>query len=749
QFEQAQQALQQHRTQYGDDLVLQRRVVELHQQKDSTQAQIGQLKDYQQYCQQQDQRQQQLDDLQAEAKQLQQQIEQQQTALQQIEQCVEYSRIEQQSLTKQLQRQRMIQQQSATDLRAVLQPEQPCPVCGSTAHPYAGDLVDSAQLSLAERLLQDSEQQLQQLIEQWQQQQQQQVQQQIALQHLQYALTQCDHSQHSLSEQLAAHAQKKKPLQLQLVAQYGAEQLSQIDALLAQQVANLLPLEQQIEQVIEQQNAREQYRSQLEQAKQMLEQSTLKTTNMQQQIQQASQSAEWASQQFLPQLPAEWQHEWQQAVAQLPVQPVLLSERVAQWQSSIKARRQQLDRRQHIRESVATLQQQLDVMQVVQHNQQQVCSEQQQRLTERQASIDRLTQQIQQILPPDVASVSTWQRQLEQHTTQLTQQQHMSQQQQQQAMQQQQVTQQRIDMQQQRLAECKQERDECAARVLACLQQQPDLSREQLEQLMAITDQQLQQMQQHVQQRQRVLDQADARLEQWQQQMLTHHTQRPTHAQADLIRAYQQQQVDLKNAQEQRAATVAMLQADTEQRQRYQALAQQIVQAETEHQRWAKLAAPIGCATGATFRKIAQGYQLDSLLFYANQQLELFSPRYRLQRAPSSLGLLVIDADLADERRAVHSLSGGESFLVSLALALALAQMASGQMQIESLFIDEGFGSLDPESLQVVMDALDQLQGQGRKVAVITHVQEMQERIPVQIRVERRGSGRSVLRVLG
>jgi len=137
------------------------------------------------------------------------------------------------------------------------------------------------------------------------------------------------------------------------------------------------------------------------------------------------------------------------------------------------------------------------------------------------------------------------------------------------------------------------------------------------------------------------------------------------------------------------------------------------------------------------------------LLFYANQQLQLFSPRYQLQRAPNSLGLLVMDADLANERRAVHSLSGGESFLVSLALALALAQMASGQMQIESLFIDEGFGSLDPESLQVVMDALDQLQGQGRKVAVITHVQEMQERIPVQIRVERRGSGRSVLRVMG
>ncbi len=98
---------------------------------------------------------------------------------------------------------------------------------------------------------------------------------------------------------------------------------------------------------------------------------------------------------------------------------------------------------------------------------------------------------------------------------------------------------------------------------------------------------------------------------------------------------------------------------------------------------------------------------------------------------------------MADERRSVHSLSGGETFLVSLALALGLASMASGELTIESLFIDEGFGSLDPQSLALAMDALDGLQALGRRVGVISHVQEMHERIPVQIQVEPQGNGTS------
>lgn len=167
-----------------------------------------------------------------------------------------------------------------------------------------------------------------------------------------------------------------------------------------------------------------------------------------------------------------------------------------------------------------------------------------------------------------------------------------------------------------------------------------------------------------------------------------------------------------------------------------------------ESERWAKLNELAGSADGAKFRRIAQGYTLDVLLSYANVQLRDLSRRYRLERVPETLALQVIDRDMCDEIRTVHSLSGGESFLVSLALALGLSSLSSNRMKVESLFIDEGFGSLDADTLRIAMDALESLRTQGRKIGVISHVQEMTERIPVQIRVSRAGNGRSFLDVV-
>lgn len=168
-----------------------------------------------------------------------------------------------------------------------------------------------------------------------------------------------------------------------------------------------------------------------------------------------------------------------------------------------------------------------------------------------------------------------------------------------------------------------------------------------------------------------------------------------------------------------------------------------------ESERWAKLNELAGSADGAKFRRIAQGYTLDLLLNYANVQLRCLTRRYRLERVPETLALQVIDRDMCDEVRTVHSLSGGESFLVSLALALGLSSLSSNRMRVESLFIDEGFGSLDAETLRVALDALESLRTQGRKIGVISHVQEMTERIPVRIRVNRSGNGRSHLAVEG
>lgn len=201
-------------------------------------------------------------------------------------------------------------------------------------------------------------------------------------------------------------------------------------------------------------------------------------------------------------------------------------------------------------------------------------------------------------------------------------------------------------------------------------------------------------------------------------------------------------------AQEARDQAREQLAADDRKREQNQQLQQALEQARAEYRRWGRIADLIGSSDGKKFRLIAQAYNLDLLLAHANQHLHRIARRYRLIKGGSMLGLLVIDTAMGDEQRSVHSLSGGESFLVSLALALGLASMAAGRMNIESLFIDEGFGSLDPQSLAIVMDALDSLQAQGRRVGVISHVPEMHERIPVRIVIEPSGQGHSRLRVV-
>ena len=190
------------------------------------------------------------------------------------------------------------------------------------------------------------------------------------------------------------------------------------------------------------------------------------------------------------------------------------------------------------------------------------------------------------------------------------------------------------------------------------------------------------------------------------------------------------------------------LRTQTENKAKVSGLQEELNVRRTESERWAKLNELAGSADGAKFGRIAQGYTLDILLNYANVQLRELTRRYRLERVPETLALQVIDRDMCDEVRTVHSLSGGESFLVSLALALGLSSLSSNRMRVESLFIDEGFGSLDAETLRVAMDALESLRTQGRKIGVISHVQEMTERIPVRICVNRAGNGRSFLEVL-
>ncbi len=165
--------------------------------------------------------------------------------------------------------------------------------------------------------------------------------------------------------------------------------------------------------------------------------------------------------------------------------------------------------------------------------------------------------------------------------------------------------------------------------------------------------------------------------------------------------------------------------------------------------RWAKLNELIGSADGAKFKKIAQSYTLNLLLKHTNKHLGYLSRRYKLRQIPGTLGLQIIDGDMCDEVRTVYSLSGGESFLISLALALGLSSLSSNSLKVESLFIDEGFGSLDADTLRAAMEALEMLQMQGRKIGVISHVQEMSERISVQVQLTKSTNGKSIMTVVG
>ena len=178
-------------------------------------------------------------------------------------------------------------------------------------------------------------------------------------------------------------------------------------------------------------------------------------------------------------------------------------------------------------------------------------------------------------------------------------------------------------------------------------------------------------------------------------------------------------------------------------------IAKELSEKQSVADRWAKLNKLIGSADGAKFKVIAQSHTLNLLLLHANKHLSYLSKRYKLQQVPGTLALQVVDCDMCDEIRTVYSLSGGESFLISLALALGLSSLSSNNLKVESLFIDEGFGSLDAESLRTAMEALEQLQMQGRKIGVISHVQEMSERISVQVQVHKKVNGKSVLSVVG
>jgi exonuclease SbcC len=181
------------------------------------------------------------------------------------------------------------------------------------------------------------------------------------------------------------------------------------------------------------------------------------------------------------------------------------------------------------------------------------------------------------------------------------------------------------------------------------------------------------------------------------------------------------------------------IQDDREKRASHAALCDAIDQQRGIYDRWVRLSSLIGSRDGDKFRRFAQGLTLDHLLFLANKRLHHLHGRYLLQRKMNEdLSLEVVDTWQADIVRDTKTLSGGESFLVSLALALALSDLVSNQTSIDSLFLDEGFGTLDNATLETALDALDSLNSAGKMIGVISHVETFKERIATQIAVEKK-----------
>ncbi|WP_213131793.1 exonuclease subunit SbcC [Citrobacter sp. FP75] len=225
------------------------------------------------------------------------------------------------------------------------------------------------------------------------------------------------------------------------------------------------------------------------------------------------------------------------------------------------------------------------------------------------------------------------------------------------------------------------------------------------------------------------------------QQLQAHQALRPEKLDVDiqtLQTQLQQLAQQLRENTTQQGEIRQQLKQDSDNRQRQQALMQEIKEAARLVEDWGYLNALIGSKEGDKFRKFAQGLTLDNLVWLANNQLTRLHGRYLLQRkASEALELEVVDTWQADAVRDTRTLSGGESFLVSLALALALSDLVSHKTRIDSLFLDEGFGTLDSETLDTALDALDALNATGKTIGVISHVEAMKERIPVQIKVKK------------
>lgn len=232
-----------------------------------------------------------------------------------------------------------------------------------------------------------------------------------------------------------------------------------------------------------------------------------------------------------------------------------------------------------------------------------------------------------------------------------------------------------------------------------------------------------------------------------QQQLALEEAKKVTGENAELLRQKQQEQAEKQAGKQQELGAMRQILAENQRQQTLLAEKQEKIDRQRQElQRWDNLNELIGSADGKKYRNIVQGMTFDIVIGLANKKLEKLTGRYQLVRSQEQLlELNVIDHYQAGETRSCKNLSGGESFIVSLALALGLAQMASHKIRVDSLFLDEGFGTLDEAALDQALDTLASLQQDGKLIGIISHVQAIKTRINTQLQVVKLTGGKSRL----
>lgn len=649
------------------------------------------------------------------------------------EQDYQAAKTEREKLQQVLQQQRLLHAENIEHLRAELKHGEACLVCGSTEHPYRDN---ENQVSKALYVLQQQQelqaiQQEQQLFQLWQKAQQQFTQTHTEQNQLQQQLQQ-------LNEKVKAHDQVLQ----QLVSQLNI----QLDFNLTEHDPNENSIKAKMQAfVLEASQTQQQLEKELQQLNQankdqhVLNQNIQNTRHQLQTIEHLEQQI----QHIVDCLNTDDKTAWSKQGASFS-QHVL---------HALQQRSQQLEHAESLNKQKEQIDQQLNVLKTNLAGlttQQAECAQQLKDIEIKgKQNTDAANQLIITMTGSTEIKANEW---LQQHDQQRQQLQNQYQQLKQSFEQARQNYEQQKNTLEQLKAQQQQNHDsleQCKTEITNWLAQHQNFAEDQLSELLAISSAQEQQIRNAIQQADRALSEANSALKTMQEQLNVHLQSEPNIKVEQLTELINANLEVLQQTTDQRDQLKLQLEVHQQNLAKQKQFADQIQQIQQQEHRWNKISSLIGDSKGKEFRDLAQQYNLDILLEYANQQLAMLSQRYTLKRLDNSLSLAIIDHDMDGETRSVASLSGGESFLTALAISLAIANMASGSMKIESLFIDEGFGTLDASSLHMVMNALDQLQSQGRKVILISHIQEMHERIPVQIQVQPIGSGSSRIEVVG